>query len=227
MSSHQYYTRSKSRSVKKHNYYTRSSSIIINKPIIKVESKIIKIKPKINAEIKKYKSSAIIPLKDRPARSLELFNNNKVSDEYYTRAETWKRFIKDKGLMGQTIYEPFYGDGSSRKVLQGLVNVVGKKGDFWENWNKKDCPQSYILTNPPFSFKWLIIQTFLEKRRPFAMIMPFQVFYGSSKKRLDTYATKYGGKWSKYLLTHKEQHYWSPIKESMVAIGTSILVWEF
>jgi len=178
-------------------------------------------------EMIKHKSSAIIPLNKRPARSKELFENNKVSDEYYTRANTWQRFIEERGLQGSTIYEPFFGDGTSREALAGLVSVVGKAGDFWENWSAEDCPQEYIMTNPPFSFKWLVIQTFLERRRAFAMIMPFQIFYGSSKKRLDTYAEKFGGRWTKYELTKQEQMFWSPIKEQMVGIGTSILIWDF
>jgi len=191
----------------------------------------VKSEPKPNKsscpELIKHRSSAIIPAEARPARSRELFEKNKLSDEYYTRANTWQRFIEERGLQGTKIFEPFYGDGTSRDALAGLVEVVGKAGDFWENWNAEDCPQEYIMTNPPFSFKWLVIQAFLERRRPFAMIMPFQLFYKSSKTRLDTYAEKYGGRWTKFELTKQEQMFWSPIKEEMVGIGTSILVWDF
>lgn len=175
---------------------------------------------------KKYKSSGIIPFNQRKEFSEYLFKANKVSDEYYTRGHTWARFITDYGLKGATIFEPFYGDGTSREALAGLVNVVGKAGDFWDNINAPDCPQEYIMTNPPFSFKWLVIQTFLEKRRPFAMILSWQTFY-TSVGRLNDYAEHYGGSWTKYKLNSKEQKFWSPEKQEMVGIGCSILVWTF
>lgn len=175
----------------------------------------------------RYKSSAIIDFNDRVIKSRELFAKNKVSDEYYTRGSTWKRFIEEKGLQGTTIFEPFFGDGTSREALKGLVNVVGKAGDFWDNIIAPDCPQEYIMTNPPFSFKWLVIQTFLEMKRPFAMIMPFQIFYNSAKNRLDTYAEKYGGRWEKFVTTARENEFWSPEKNKLVRIGCSILVWTF
>jgi hypothetical protein len=189
------------------------------------------IRPTINLSDKskkqnKYKSSKIIPFNQRKEFSEYLFKANKVSDEYYTRGHTWARFIEDYGLTGTTIFEPFYGDGTSREALAGLVSVVGKAGDFWDNINAPDCPQEYIMTNPPFSFKWLVIQTFLEKRRPFAMIMPWQLFY-TSVERLNDYAEHYGGSWTKYKLKAQEQKFWSPTQEKMVGIGCSILVWTF
>jgi hypothetical protein len=201
--------------------YYEEPEIIRQTTIKKSKTKIIQIQPSNN----KYKKSTIIPLSQRKRRSIELFNNNKVSDEYYTRGNTWARFIVEERLLGQTICEPFYGDGSSRDALKGLVNVVGISGDFWDNLSIMS--NEYILTNPPFSFKWLIIQTFLEMKRPFAMIMPWQVFYGTSRRRLDEYRDIYGGRWEKFELTSREQDYWSPTQNKMVKIGTSILVWRF
>lgn len=185
------------------------------------------IKPTLSATQKKNRASGIIPFNRRKEFSEYLFKKNTVSDEYYTRGHTWARFIEAHGLKGKTIFEPFYGDGTSREALAGLVSVVGKAGDFWDNINAPDCPQEYIMTNPPFSFKWLVIQTFLEKRRPFAMIMPWQMFYNSSLAQLDNYAEFYGGRWTQFKLTAQEQKYWSPEKKEMVGIGSSILVWNF
>ena len=59
--------------------------------------------------------------------------------------------------MGKTVFEPFYGDGSSRQVLSGLVDVVGERKDFWEQIQDPNCPQDLKLSNPPFSYKWLLI----------------------------------------------------------------------
>jgi hypothetical protein len=172
--------------------------------------------------------SCIIPLDERRKLSTILFQNNKRSDEYYTRANTWRRFIEDHNLTGKTIFEPFYGDGSSIKVLnEAGVNVESKAGDFWDIITEKNCSKHFIMSNPPFSFKWLIIQTLLERKRNFALIMPFQMFYNSAAKRLNDYQEMFGGVWSKYELKSKEQEYYSLNDKKMIRIGTSILMWTF
>lgn len=177
----------------------------------------------------KYPKSGIIEtIEQRRALSVYLFKNNKRSDEYYTRACTWKRFIEEHNLNGQKVFEPFYGDGSSMKVLNELgVEVESKRGDFWDIITDKNCSKEFIMSNPPFSFKWLIIQTLLEKKQSFALIMPFQIFYNSSLNQLNNYQKHFGGTWSKYILSSKEQHYYSLKDKKMVKIGTSILKWIF
>ena len=62
----------------------------------------------VEVNYKKYKSCALIDdINGRTAFARYLFRSNKKSDEYYTRSETWKRFIIEKGLMGKTVLNHF------------------------------------------------------------------------------------------------------------------------
>ena len=165
---------------------------------------------------------------DRIALATKKFNKNKFSDEYYTRSASWARFVADAGLEGKTIYEPFFGDGSSRAELAKLgVTQISKKGDFWENIVAPDCPTNFIMSNPPFSFKWEIMETLLERKRSFAFILPWQTFYQSGAKHLAELQEKYGGKYIRYNMRGEENHYYSPKDKKMMPIGTSILLWTF
>lgn len=165
---------------------------------------------------------------DRIALATQKFSKNKFSDEYYTRSASWERFVADAGLEGKTIYEPFFGDGSSRPELAKLgVTQIGKAGDFWENIVAPDCPTNFIMSNPPFSFKWEIMETLLERKRSFAFILPWQTFYQSGAKHLAKLQEKYGGKYLRYNMRGEEGHYYSPATNKMTPIGTSILLWTF
>lgn len=175
------------------------------------------------------KSAKAIPVpEDRIALATKKFNKNKFSDEYYTRSASWERFVYDAGLKGKTVYEPFYGDGSSRAELAKLgVTQIGKAGDFWENIVAPDCPTDFIMSNPPFSFKWEIMETLLERKRSFALILPWQTFYQSGARKLRNLQEKYGGKYLRYNMRGEENHYYSPATKKMTPIGTSILLWTF
>jgi hypothetical protein len=165
---------------------------------------------------------------DRIALATKKFNKNKFSDEYYTRSASWARFVNDAGLEGKTVYEPFFGDGSSRPELAKLgVTQIGKQGDFWENIVAPDCPTNFIMSNPPFSFKWEIMETLLERKRSFAFILPWQTFYQSGAKKIADLHRKYGGKYLRYDMRGEEGHFYSPKTKKMMPIGTSILLWTF
>jgi len=197
---------------------------VVNKPEISVVVNIV-IKKPTKAGFRP--ASQIIPFSERIVKSRKMFAENKKSDEYYTRCNTWERYIHERGLKGTTVFEPFSADGSSAKVLKSLVKVKSGKGDFWEQIVAPDCPQEFILSNPPFSFKWLILQTLLERKRSFALILPFQIFYGSSAKILDEYQDHYGGKWGRFILKGKENYFYNPDLDKLVPIGCSILEWHF
>ena len=217
--------------------YTRTTQLYTTTPTRPLRIKKVVKKPEINVvvnvTIKKQTKTAfrpasqIIPFSERIVKSRKMFAENKKSDEYYTRCKTWERYIHERGLKGTTVFEPFSADGSSAEVLKSLVNVKSGKGDFWEQIVAPDCPQEFILSNPPFSFKWLILQTLLERKRSFALILPFQIFYGSSAKILDEYQDHYGGKWGRFILKGKENYFYNPDLDKLVPIGCSILEWHF
>lgn len=88
-------------------------------------------------------------------------------DDYMTPKFAWdnvKHFIpKDK-----LIWEAFYGDGNSGKILTELgFNVIHKDIDFYEN-NLGEI----IVTNPPFSSVKQIMDRLYDLDKPFMLIMP-------------------------------------------------------
>jgi hypothetical protein len=155
-----------------------------------------------------------------------LFKTNKVSDEYYTPIHTWRRFLS--GEPHTAFWEPFYGDGSG---VQGLSDagytVVGQPGNFWDiDW--ANAPTEHILSNPPFSFKWLVIEELLRHRREFSLILPWQTFCENSGGaiKLRRLMQVYGGTYTEFKLRGKENEFILP-NGSKKPIGCSILCWRF
>lgn len=88
-------------------------------------------------------------------------------DDYMTPDYAWKdiKHIIPKNL---TIWEPFYGDGTSGDILKNLgFDVIHKPIDFFEN-NLGDI----IVSNPPFSKVKDILLRLKNIDKPFILIMP-------------------------------------------------------
>lgn len=90
-----------------------------------------------------------------------------VHDDYMTPASAWHA-IKDYIPKGKQIWEPFYGDGTSGKVLQNMgFNVVHRPVDFFEH-DFGDV----IVSNPPFSNLRAVLERLVTIGKPFILIMP-------------------------------------------------------
>lgn len=91
-----------------------------------------------------------------------------LHDDYMTPKSAWEN-IKQYIPQDKQIWEPFYGDGTSGKILSELgFNVIHENIDFFEN-NKGDI----IVSNPPFSkIKEVINRIINELDKPFILIMP-------------------------------------------------------
>jgi len=89
-------------------------------------------------------------------------------DDWMTPASAWED-IKKYIPMDKTIWEPFYGDGTSGQILKdlGCKKVIHKNIDFFEN----DKGQ-IIISNPPFTLIPQILKRLVELDKPFIMIMP-------------------------------------------------------
>ena len=88
-------------------------------------------------------------------------------DDYMTPASAWinieKYLPKDK-----VIWEAFYGDGTSGKILEDLgCTVIHEDYDFFEN-NLGDV----VVTNPAFTLIPETLQQLVDLDKPFIMIMP-------------------------------------------------------
>ena len=91
-----------------------------------------------------------------------------VHDDYMTPASAWEaiaEFIpKDK-----TIWEPFFGDGTSGDILSRVTGgeVIHQDIDFFEN-----DMGGIIISNPPFGKKKEVFNRLKELGKPFIMICP-------------------------------------------------------
>lgn len=88
-------------------------------------------------------------------------------DDYMTPKYAWediKKYIpKDK-----VIWECFYGDGASGKMLKDMgYNVIHEPIDFF-----KEDKGDILVSNPPFSKKKEVLKRLKELGKPFIMIMP-------------------------------------------------------
>ena len=88
-------------------------------------------------------------------------------DDYMTPKSAWEaieKFIpKDK-----VIWEPFAGNGNSKKFLTELgFDVISNEEDFFENNHGE-----IIITNPPFSKKQEVVKKLKELGKPFIIICP-------------------------------------------------------
>jgi len=94
-------------------------------------------------------------------------------DDYMTPKHAWqdiKKYIPNKY---KTIYEPFYGDGSSGEILNEILDkkkIIHNKVDFFEYCDK--YKYDMILSNPPFSDVKKIMPKLLEVDKPFILLMP-------------------------------------------------------
>ena len=88
-------------------------------------------------------------------------------DDYMTPKYAWD-WIKDFIPQDKVIWEAFYGDGESGKILSDLgFNVIHEETDFFTN-NLGDV----IVSNPPFSNKKAVMTRLKEIDKPFIIICP-------------------------------------------------------
>jgi len=94
-------------------------------------------------------------------------------DDYMTPKYAWeniKQFIPEQYKI---IYEPFYGDGSSGKNLQEILDdktIIHEDVDFYDY--SKIFKYDMILSNPPFSDTKNIMHVMYELDKPFILLMP-------------------------------------------------------
>ena len=167
--------------------------------------------------------NSMLPLMERKELADRLFRENRHSDEYYTSAWAWKDFADMRNI--RTVWEPFAGDGAiADEWNRTSVDCIMGVGDFW----KQSLPQDefdYIATNPPFSSKWLVLETLLEHKKPLAVILPWNAFYRGGLERLEWLRKTYGGRWMKHKIPDKGLLFWHPPANAYKKIGCYILEW--
>lgn len=91
-------------------------------------------------------------------------------DNYNTPLEGWKDilqfFPKDTKL-----WLPFYHDGKAKELVQslGYSDVFHENKDYFTYWEN----DRILIDNPPFSIKKDVIEYAYSKKKPFALLLPF------------------------------------------------------
>lgn len=111
----------------------------------------------------------------------------KIDDEYMTPKSAWEnvQHLIPKNL---TLWEAFYGDGTSGQYLRELgYQVIHERINFYDH-NLGDV----VVSNPPYS-NWVpVIQRLVELEKPFVLIIPssrlftvkFQTLFGNTLDHL-------------------------------------------
>tara|TARA_R110000823_G_scaffold294763_1_gene413719 strand:+ start:1521 stop:2018 length:498 start_codon:yes stop_codon:yes gene_type:complete len=104
------------------------------------------------------------------------YNPSKCND-FISPPYIWKDIIKYIPK-NKVISMPFYCDGECGKDMQKLgFDVEHKDEDFFEN-DRGDI----VIDNPPFEFKKKVIETLVERNKPFIIIVPVStICYGYTK----------------------------------------------
>lgn len=97
-----------------------------------------------------------------------------VHDDYMTPKKAWEDILhiinKDEY---QTIYEPFYGDGTSGQILKELLpskDIIHLQSNFYDEYKKHSF--DIVVTNPPFSDFKNVMATLKQIDKPFMLILP-------------------------------------------------------
>ena len=99
---------------------------------------------------------------------------HKKNDEYYTQNSCWDK-ITPYINKSQVIFEGFYGGGHTYNYFtKNGYKVIGQKGlDFFSDEADKLLKQSdCVITNPPFSLKYKIMDKLVEHNKPFILVLP-------------------------------------------------------
>ena len=110
-----------------------------------------------------------------------MVNNNrkltlKKNDECYTPDKVWDD-IKKYIPTGGKVYEPFYGGGHTFRWLKKsklFDKVLGEKSlDFFSPKGQELLAHcDVVITNPPFSIKFKILETLVKSDTPFICLFP-------------------------------------------------------
>lgn len=113
---------------------------------------------------------------------------NKESDEYFTPEEAIYPILKyiNKGDEPYcTIWCPFDKEDSNfvKIIQQEGHKVIFSHIDKGENffYFEPEEDYDYIISNPPFSIKDLILKRLYELNKPYAMLMPLNVLQGQKR----------------------------------------------
>ena len=109
-------------------------------------------------------------------------------DNYMTPAYAIKDLFEYLGesVKGKKIWEPFYGNGGSTKLMKEMgFDVVDCQGKDFYTTSPPD-QDAVLVTNPPFSDKRKILNVIINKYKVkmFAILLPTQILFSQYFRRL-------------------------------------------
>ena len=106
-----------------------------------------------------------------------------TKDNYETTIESFqqlKPFIKDNG----SIWDPFYSSGLAGKYLKEVFpdnHIFHREKDCYTNIPKH---YTYVITNPPFSDKFKVIEWLIGLKKIFFVLLPFYSIQAKQYKKI-------------------------------------------
>lgn len=111
------------------------------------------------------------------------YDGGKVfSDKYFTprKAIIPLKILIEKFSENCTVFEPFAGEGAIVDVMEEWgFNVIAwdKEGKYAkENYDFTNCNEfpdyDIIITNPPWSIKFVVLDKLIRMKKPFIMLLP-------------------------------------------------------
>ncbi|MBV69311.1 MAG: hypothetical protein CMJ08_05885 [Pelagibacterales bacterium] len=109
------------------------------------------------------------------------------SDNWETPAELYKAVIPKILPVPADIWEPFIGcTNLSTKTLQSLGhNVFETNTDFFDTeWPHENGQPRVLLSNPPFSQKFKVLERLLIENKPFLLLVPAWVYASATFRNM-------------------------------------------
>lgn len=102
----------------------------------------------------------------------------KDDDEYNTPKELWANISDYLPKKNKVVWEAFYGNGNSGRILRELgCTVIQRNVDFFAENSKLIDKCDVIISNIPFSKKKEVLYRLKEIDKPFIIIMPASTLF--------------------------------------------------
>jgi hypothetical protein len=119
-------------------------------------------------------------------------DKSKYSDNWETPPEFYKHILPL--VKEYAIWEPFVGvtHRSTKAMLELGLDVLETPNDFFEEikkWPEKDDKPRLLLSNPPFSQKFKVLEALVEAQadavvKPFIILLPSWVYASATFRKL-------------------------------------------
>jgi hypothetical protein len=97
-------------------------------------------------------------------------NKGKSNDDYSTSKSAYE-LIKEFVPPNTIVYDPFYFNGACKPYMEEVFStntIIHEDKDAYK-WNPD---HDIVVSNPPFSDKYAVLEWLIKKDKPFALLLP-------------------------------------------------------